>query len=139
LQSINETGSIAAAGRRMGIKRAWYLIDTLNAYFKEPVVVSIKGGVKGGGASLTETGKAVLAHYQSMQRKAEVAADGDLKKLAALASRLGSVRKNAVAANQGDACSQDHHSHAFACFLVVPPDLSEPPIWARRPKINDRA
>jgi molybdate transport system regulatory protein len=70
----------------LSYKRAWYLIDTLNAYFKEPVVVSIKGGVKGGGASLTETGKAVLAHYQSMQRKAEVAADSDLKKLAALAS-----------------------------------------------------
>lgn len=87
LQNIHETGSIAAAGRRTGMsyKRAWYLIDTLNAYFKEPVVVSVKGGAKGGGASLTDTGKAVLAHYQSMQRKAEAAADSDLKKLAALA------------------------------------------------------
>lgn len=90
LRSINETGSIAAAGRRMGMsyKRAWYLIDTMNAYFKEPVVASTKGGVKGGGASLTETGKAVLAHYQSMQRKAEAAAGGDLKKLAALAKPI---------------------------------------------------
>jgi molybdate transport system regulatory protein len=36
LLSIDETGSIAAASRRMGMsyKRAWYLIDTLNAYFK---------------------------------------------------------------------------------------------------------
>ena len=35
LQAIDETGSIAAAGRRMGMsyKRAWYLIDTMNAYF----------------------------------------------------------------------------------------------------------
>jgi hypothetical protein len=34
----------AAAGRRMGMsyKRAWYLIDTMNAYFSEPVVVSAK-------------------------------------------------------------------------------------------------
>ena len=46
LQAIDETGSIAAAGRRMGMsyKRAWYLIDTMNAYFSEPVVVSAKGG-----------------------------------------------------------------------------------------------
>jgi molybdate transport system regulatory protein len=52
-------------------------------------VVSTKGGAKGGGASLTEMGKAVLAHYQSMRRKAEAAADGDLKKLAALAKPIG--------------------------------------------------
>jgi molybdate transport system regulatory protein len=88
LQGIEETGSIAAAGRRMGMsyKRAWYLVDTLNAYFREPVVISVKGGPKGGGASLTDTGKAVLAHYRRMQRKAEIAIDGDLKKLAALAA-----------------------------------------------------
>jgi molybdate transport system regulatory protein len=87
LESISETGSIAAAGRRMGMsyKRAWYLIDTLNAYFHEPVVVSTKGGAKGGGAALTETGQAVLACYRSMQREAEAAADADLKRLAALA------------------------------------------------------
>jgi molybdate transport system regulatory protein len=87
LQSISETGSIAAAGRRMGMsyKRAWYLIDTLNAYFNEPLVVSIKGGAKGGGASLTETGQAVLTCYRRMQRKAEAAAAADLKKLATLA------------------------------------------------------
>jgi molybdate transport system regulatory protein len=45
-QAIDETGSIAAAGRRMGMsyKRAWYLIDTMNVYFREPVVVWSKGG-----------------------------------------------------------------------------------------------
>jgi molybdate transport system regulatory protein len=88
LQAIEETGSIAAAGRRMGMsyKRAWYLVDTLNAYFREPVVTSVKGGPKGGGASLTDTGKAVLAHYRRIQRKAEIAVEGDLKKLAALAA-----------------------------------------------------
>ncbi|HEX6173105.1 MAG TPA: LysR family transcriptional regulator [Candidatus Binatia bacterium] len=86
LQSISETGSIAAAGRRMGMsyKRAWYLIDTLNAYFNEPVVVSSKGGPKGGGASLTNTGEQVLACYLGLQRKSEAAASADLKQLASL-------------------------------------------------------
>lgn len=89
LQRIAETGSIAAAGRRMGMsyKRAWYLIDTMNAYFDEPVVISSKGGARGGGASLTDTGKAVLAYYRDVQHKAEAAAQGDLHKLAALAKR----------------------------------------------------
>ena len=38
----------------MGIsyKRAWYLIDTMNAYFSEPVVVSTKdGNLSDGGAT----------------------------------------------------------------------------------------
>lgn len=93
LQNISETGSIAAAGRRMGMsyKRAWYLINSLNAYFQKPVVISTKGGAKGGGASLTETGKSVLAHYQSMQRKAETAINNDLRKLAALAKPTASA------------------------------------------------
>ena len=68
LQGIAETGSIAAASRRMGMsyKRAWYLIDTLNTYFREPVVISSKGGLKGGGATLTDTGKTVLAQYRQI-------------------------------------------------------------------------
>lgn len=70
LQAINETGSIAAAGRRMGMsyKRAWYLIDTMNAYFSEPVVVSTKGGNSRGGAQLTMTGRKVLESYRRMRR-----------------------------------------------------------------------
>src|SRR5215213_7513603 len=52
LDAIDATGSIAAAGRRLGMsyKRAWYLVDTMNAYFRAPVVVSTKGGKAGGGA-----------------------------------------------------------------------------------------
>lgn len=87
LQGIHETGSIAAAGRRLGMsyKRAWYLIDTMNAYFREPVVVSTKGGPKGGGAALTDTGKAVLTLYRRMHFKTTKAIGGELAKLAALA------------------------------------------------------
>lgn len=89
LQAIEETGSIAAAGRRMGMsyKRAWYLIDTLNGYFREPLVVSVKGGKAGGGASLTETGKAVLAAYREAERKAHAAAESAFASLTALATR----------------------------------------------------
>jgi molybdate transport system regulatory protein len=41
----------------MGIsyKRAWYLIDTMNAYFSEPVVVSTKDGNRGGGGATDDT------------------------------------------------------------------------------------
>ncbi len=69
LQRIGETGSIAAAGRSMGMsyKRAWTLVETMNAAFREPLVDSARGGVKGGGAQLTEAGVTVLAHYRKLE------------------------------------------------------------------------
>lgn len=91
LEGIKETGSIAAAGRRMGMsyKRAWYLIDTMNAYFREPVVISVKGGSTRGGAQLTETGRAVLEAYRRIEAKTRRAAARDLEALASLAARKG--------------------------------------------------
>ena len=89
LEGIAETGSIAAAGRRMGMsyKRAWYLIDTLNGYFGEPVVASSKGGRAGGGAALTDTGRRVLDLYRRAQRNAAAAAAAEMRELADLAAR----------------------------------------------------
>jgi molybdate transport system regulatory protein len=86
LQAIDETGSIAAAGRRMNMsyKRAWYLVDTLNQYFREPLVVSSKGGSARGGASLTDTGREVLECYRRIQNKTEAAIARELAELARL-------------------------------------------------------
>ena len=75
LQGIVETGSIAAAGRRMGMsyKRAWYLIETMNRCFREPVVTTSKGGRAGGGARLTPIGTEALALYRRMEAAAAAA------------------------------------------------------------------
>ena len=76
LERIDHCGSIAAAGREMGMsyKRAWELIGTLNAMFREPLVESTRGGPGGGGASLTGLGREVLAQYRAFET--EVAASG---------------------------------------------------------------
>ena len=86
LSGIRDTGSIAAAGRRMGMsyKRAWYLIDTLNKAFQEPLVSASKGGRRGGGAVLTGTGDAILDSYLRMERLASEAVAGELDLLASL-------------------------------------------------------
>lgn len=85
LSGIRDTGSIAA-GRRMGMsyKRAWYLIDTLNKAFQEPLVSASKGGRRGGGAVLTSTGDAILDSYLRMERLASEAVAGELDLLASL-------------------------------------------------------
>lgn len=70
LEHIRDTGSIAAAGRAMGMsyKRAWMLVEDMNAAFRAPLVASARGGKAGGGAHLTETGLAVLGHYRDLER-----------------------------------------------------------------------
>ncbi len=79
LEGIRAKGSIAAAGRRMGMsyKRAWTLIGEMNSGFKAPLVAAAKGGDKGGGARLTSTGAAVLRHYRRMEQRATKAAAAD--------------------------------------------------------------
>lgn len=88
LQGIAETGSIAAAGRRLGMsyKRAWSLVETLNGMFQEPLVAATKGGASGGGAALTATGEAVLARYRAIQERAARAAAEELAALTKAAS-----------------------------------------------------
>lgn len=89
LEGIRDTGSIAAAGRAMAMsyKRAWTLIEHLNATFDAPLVVVHRGGSGHGGAVLTDLGTEVLERYRRMQRLSDAAIAEDLK---ALEARLGS-------------------------------------------------
>lgn len=80
LEGIGETGSIAAAGRRMGMsyKQAWLLVETMNACFSKPLVAAVKGGKAGGGAHLTPLGKDVLVRFRRMQASSSRAIARDL-------------------------------------------------------------
>jgi molybdate transport system regulatory protein len=86
LEKIADLGSISAAGRAlgMGYRTAWLLVDTMNANFKEPLVLSTKGGSGGGGAQLTPTGVDVLARYRAMEKRALKAIVKDVAYLQAL-------------------------------------------------------
>ncbi len=72
LDAIDRTGSIAAAGRELGMsyRRAWLLVETMNACFRTPLVEAVKGGRSGGGARLTKMGVEVLARYRAMEARA---------------------------------------------------------------------
>lgn len=86
LDGIARTGSIAAAGRAMGMsyKRAWMLVEALNAMFGAPLVDSARGGSGGGHAALTDLGAEVLALYRRAEAAAAEAGAADLARLAAL-------------------------------------------------------
>ena len=76
LDHIAACGSIAAAARAMGLsyRRAWVMVETMNAAFAAPLVCPRKGGGGGGGAVLTTDGGAVLAAYRAMVAAAAAAA-----------------------------------------------------------------
>jgi molybdate transport system regulatory protein len=83
LEMIAETGSIAAAGRALGMsyRRAWQLVDSLNHGFGTPLVSTQLGGPGGGGAQLSPFGREVIAEFRAMEREAESAIAGRLARL----------------------------------------------------------
>ena len=83
LDAIAGTGSIAAAGRAMGVsyKRAWSLVDEMNAAFKSPLVLTARGGAAGGGAQLSPQGMQVVALYRQLMDRIATAGAAELAAL----------------------------------------------------------
>lgn len=77
LERVAARGSIAAAGRDMGMsyKRAWSLVEEMNASFTTPLVESSRGGAAGGGARVTDLGTQVLARFRRMEALLAAAED----------------------------------------------------------------
>ncbi|MEE4184369.1 MAG: LysR family transcriptional regulator [Gammaproteobacteria bacterium] len=86
LQAINQTGSISAAARSLGMSyaRAWNLTESMNSAFRERLVETFAGGNRRGGAALTPTGEQVLELYERIRDEAESAVAGRLKAMDAL-------------------------------------------------------
>lgn len=86
LEAIAQTGSIRSAAEAMSMSymRAWSLIRTMNASFREPLVEKTRGGAMKGGATLTPTGEKVLRIYHEMDETSLKAAGPGWKKLRAL-------------------------------------------------------
>jgi molybdate transport system regulatory protein len=83
LEAIRDTGSIAAAGRRLGMsyQRAHDLVSALNEDFAEPLVAATIGGAKGGGASLSPLGAEILAAFRRVEAEALAATAESLDRL----------------------------------------------------------
>ena len=65
LSQIDKTGSIAEAARfmNMSYSHAWSEVREISRAVGKPVVQTFRGGTKGGGASLTVTGKELLIKF----------------------------------------------------------------------------
>lgn len=80
LEAIGRTGSISSAAREldMSYRRAWLLVDELSKLFKRPIVTTAAGGAHGGGAALTDFGRALVAAYRRIEDRAAEAARAEL-------------------------------------------------------------
>ena len=90
LEQIARRGSISGAGRALGMsyRRAWDLVEEMNAMFADSLVERHVGGRNGGGASLTANGRALVTRYRAIERAATETARvhlDDLQNAAALA------------------------------------------------------
>jgi molybdate transport system regulatory protein len=66
----------------MSYKRAWDLVDAMNKLLGVAVVAASTGGYRGGGATLTDAGRNLVADYRAIERAAQRAAEPRLLALA---------------------------------------------------------
>lgn len=83
LEAIVQTGSISAAGKKLGMsyRRTWLLVDTMNRCFKQPLVETATGGSHGGGAQATVLGLEILAEYRALQAEVSAASQAYFQRL----------------------------------------------------------
>ena len=67
LRLVGETGSISAAARQMGMsyRRAWFLINSMQSGFAEPLLRTERGGKGRGGAILTPLATELISRYET--------------------------------------------------------------------------
>jgi molybdate transport system regulatory protein len=71
LEHIERHGSINKAAKEMGMsyKKAWKLIDELNAMFEEPLVIKVQGGKSGGGSQVSAKGQKVIQAFRAFEQR----------------------------------------------------------------------
>jgi molybdenum ABC transporter molybdate-binding protein len=70
LEAIGELRSITAAAKAVGIsyRKAWMVVQEVNRGAGEPLVASAVGGLRGGGAELTEQGRDAVEAYRRIDK-----------------------------------------------------------------------
>lgn len=75
LERIDACGSIAAAAKAMGMsyKAAWQAVEAVNNLSEQAMVTRQTGGQQGGGTTLTEYGRRMVAAYRRLEAAHEQA------------------------------------------------------------------
>ena len=75
LEAIGALGSITAAAKQLGLsyKGAWDAAQALNNLFEAPLIETQAGGARGGTATLTPRGRAVISAFHKVEAELRLA------------------------------------------------------------------
>jgi len=99
LEEMQRTGSLSKAAGVLGMsyRRAWVLVQSMNALFDEPLARMTKGGRGGGGgAQITARGREAVIAFRRAERQATLAvarAFHDFQPTSVEAPRQATVRR----------------------------------------------
>ena len=79
----------------MSYRKAWLLVEEMQATFNRAVVTAEIGGIGGGGMQLTELGTALLNSYRRIEADATQASHLELQSLAAMVPANAAPRRAA--------------------------------------------
>ena len=135
LAAIDTEHSITKAAKSAGMsyRKAWTMIQEVNAAAGEPLVEAAVGGKQGGGASLTPKGRAAIEVYEAVRRSlTESAAD-------ALQRSLSTDAKNASCIHLAAAISlQEAVGQILTEFAVREPLLRVRAIFGASNELTDQ-
>lgn len=82
LKAIEQTGSLSKAAKElnMSYKKAWNLLDAINKSAEQPVVITTVGGKNGGGATVSEYGKRLIAIFDQINANCWAFLDEELRR-----------------------------------------------------------
>ena len=83
LERIAETGSINMAAKEMNMsyKKAWALVNTLNAQTTTPMVIAQTGGKKGGGSTITAEALELIKYHRLLRKRFTAFLNAETKRL----------------------------------------------------------
>lgn len=83
LERIGETGSISEAARQLRIsyKKAWEMVEAMNALAPRPLVERSTGGRGGGGTALTAHGRRAVVTFRKLDERCKTYVDGLLNEI----------------------------------------------------------
>lgn len=108
LAAVDRTHSISAAARElsMSYRHAWLMIQAVNEAADEPLVESAVGGVHGGGAKLSDRGRAALRMFRDFSANVRRHAAADLSRLVRAEAEAESTLRVAAAISLQEAVGQ---------------------------------
>ncbi|MDN3491892.1 winged helix-turn-helix domain-containing protein [Winogradskyella bathintestinalis] len=83
LKEVDNTASISAAAKamKMSYKKAWNLLNDIEALAEQPVLVKNIGGKNGGGSQVTAYGKSLILQFEILNENCIGFLEQEYKKL----------------------------------------------------------